>query len=99
MILHITAAEYLSDYKVALSFNNGRCGVADLADSLDQGVFQPLQDISLFSQLTLDAELQTISWPNGVDLAPEYLYFKAFGDDPALRAQFEAWGYLERAAA
>ena len=53
----------------------------------------------MFRQLTLDAELQTICWPNGVDLAPEYLYFKAFKDDPALRPQFEAWGYLEKVAA
>ena len=99
MILHVTAAEYLSDYKVALSFNNGRSGVVDLSDSLGQGVFQPLQQLSMFRQLTLDAALQTICWPNGVDLAPEYLYFKAFKDDPALRPQFEAWGYLEKVAA
>lgn len=99
MILHVTAAEYLCDYTVALTFNDGRSGVADLADSLGEGVFQPLQEIALFSQLRLDPELQTITWPNAVDLAPEYLYFKAFGGDPTLRGQFEDWGYLEKAAA
>lgn len=99
MILHVTAAEYLTDFKVRLSFNDGRSGIADLSDSLAQGVFKPLQDISIFQQLKLDTELQTVKWPNGADLAPEYLYFKAFGDDPSLRSKFEGWGYLERVAA
>ena len=33
----------------------------------------------------------TVSWSNGLDLAPEYLYFLAFADKPELRAQFEEW--------
>jgi len=99
MILHITAAEYLQDYKVAVTFNNGRAGIADLAEALGQGVFQSLTDITQFRQLKVDDELNTIAWPNGADLAPEYVYFEAFKDDPQLQAQFEAWGYVERTAA
>jgi hypothetical protein len=34
MFLHITNARYLEDYKVEVSFNNGRKGIADLADAL-----------------------------------------------------------------
>jgi hypothetical protein len=37
--------------------------------------------------------------PNGADFAPEFLYFKAFGDDAGLQAQFEAWGYKAEQAA
>ena len=99
MILHITAAEYLHDYKVAVTFNNGRTGIADLAEALGQGVFQPLMDLTQFSQLKVDDELNTIAWPNGADLAPEYVFFQAFKDEPQLRPQFEAWGYVENAAA
>jgi hypothetical protein len=37
-------------------------------------MFEPLQDESLFSQLRFDPEADTIVWPNGADLAPEYLH-------------------------
>ena len=30
--------------------------------------------------------------PNGADLAPEYLYFRAFRDEPELQEQFMQWG-------
>lgn len=35
MILHITAAEYLHDYKLAVTFDHACSGVADLADAGD----------------------------------------------------------------
>jgi len=35
-----------------------------------------------------------VAWPNGADLAPEFRYFRAFRDHPALVGQFEEWGYL-----
>jgi hypothetical protein len=47
----------------------------------------------------VDDELQTVVWPNGADLAPEYVYFQAFKDDPKLLPQFEAWGYTGKSAA
>jgi hypothetical protein len=99
MILHITAAKYLHDYKLAVTFDNGRSGVADLSEALGQGVFQPLQDIEQFRQARVDNELRTIVWPNGADLAPEYVYFQAFKDEPQLRQLFETWGYAEKSVA
>ena len=93
MILHVTNAKYLKSYKVQLAFNDGRKGIADLSESLDGPVFEPLKDVNYFAQLTLNQELDTISWPNGADLAPEYLYFLAFKEDPELQDQFQKWGY------
>ncbi|MBU1261894.1 DUF2442 domain-containing protein [bacterium] len=95
MILHVTNAKYLSEHKVEVSFNDGRKGIADLSDALRGPVFQPLKDESIFAQLKLDKELDTISWPNGVDIAPEYLYFQAFKDDLKLQEQFKRWGYMD----
>ncbi len=34
-LIWITQAEYLSDYKIQLVFNNGFKGIADLKDSLE----------------------------------------------------------------
>jgi len=94
MILQVTDAKYLKGYKVQLVFNNAREGTADLSDSLDGPVFEPLKDEVYFAQLKLNQVLGTISWPNGVDLAPEYLFFLAFKDDLELQDQFQRWGYI-----
>ena len=94
MFLHIDKVEYLQDYKIAVTFNDGRSGVADLAGTLRGGVFEALKDMKQFSQVSVDAELETVVWPNGADLAPEYVYYQAFKNDPALKAQFEQWGYV-----
>lgn len=95
MFLHITKARYIEGYKVEVSFNNGRKGVADLFEALKGSIFEPLKDKSIFSNLKVDNELATIVWPNGADLAPEYIYFKAFRDDPELQVQFKQWGYID----
>jgi hypothetical protein len=94
MILHITEARYLKDYEGEVRFNDGRVGVADLSETLTGPVFAPLRDKNLFSQLKVDAEAQTIVWPNGADLAPEYVYFQVFRREPELQVQFKRWGYL-----
>lgn len=94
MFLHITDAKYIGDYRVEVSFNDGKKGVADLKEALTGPVFEPLKDESQFSKLIVDEELETISWPNGVDLDPEYVYFQAFKNDPELKERFRSWGYI-----
>jgi len=94
MFLHITDAKYIGDYQVEVSFNDGKKGVADLKEALKGPVFEPLKDESLFSKLKVDEELETISWPNGADLAPEYIYFQAFKNDPELKERFRSWDYI-----
>ena len=94
-MLHITEAKYLTDYKVQVVFNDGKEGVADLSDALRGPVFEPLKDKKLFAQLRVDEEMETITWPNGADLAPEFVYFKAFKDVPELQKQFQEWGYKD----
>ncbi len=94
MILHVTDVKYAGDYRVEVSFNDGRKGVADLYEAMRGPVFEPLKDKSKFSQLRVDKELETISWPNGADLAPEYLYFQAFKNEKNLQDIFKKWGYI-----
>jgi hypothetical protein len=94
MFLHVTEARYIEGYKVEVSFNDGKTGIADLSAALKGSVFEPLRDLSAFSQLRVDEELETVVWPNGADLAPEYIYFQAFRNSPELQGQFKKWGYI-----
>ncbi len=72
-MLHIKAVKYLSSFKLWVSFDDGSSGEVDLSTSLNGPIFEPLKDKKLFSKASVDPELETIVWPNGADLAPEYL--------------------------
>ena len=95
MFLHLEAARPLGGYRIEVRFNDGRQGIADLAEVLKGPVFEPLQDPDAFKDFRIDEELRTIVWSNGADLAPEYLYYQAFRDDPKLRSTFRKWGYAD----
>ena len=94
MILHVTDVKYLEEYRVEVTFNDGKKGNVDLKRSLRGTMFNPLKDKKKFAQLKVDNELGTIIWPNGADLAPEYIYFEAFKDTLELQDQFREWGYI-----
>ena len=93
MIIYVKEAKYLEDYKVELQFNDGKKGVVDLENELYGTMFEPLKDKTLFSKVKVDEDLDTITWENGADLAPEFLYYKSFQDDKNLENQFKQWGY------
>ncbi|MBI5724686.1 MAG: DUF2442 domain-containing protein [Planctomycetes bacterium] len=73
MILHVIQAEYISEYMIRLSFNDGTGGMADLSKHLNGAMFEPLKDKRLFRRFRVDNEIGTIVWDNGADLAPEFL--------------------------
>ena len=70
--LHVTALEYLQDYKLKLQFNNGIEGIVDLEPELYGEIFEPLKNQDLFQQVLITS--RTIEWPNGADFAPEFLF-------------------------
>ena len=74
MTPRLCGAEYLREYKILVTFDDGKRGVIDLERELWGEVFEPLRDVGLFRRFRFDAELDTIVWPTGADLAPEYLY-------------------------
>jgi hypothetical protein len=70
----ICNARHAGDYRLRLTFADGRTGVIDLEPELWGEVFEPLRDPGVFAALRIDEELATIVWPTGADLAPEFLY-------------------------
>lgn len=77
MIPRLESAEYVAGYAIRLRFADGTEGVVDLKDELWGEVFEPLRDPAAFRSFRLDPELNTVTWPSGADLAPEFLYEKA----------------------
>ena len=74
MIPRIVEVKPLDGYKLWLRFQNGLAGTVDLSAELWGPMFEPLKDIKLFAQVTVHPELHTVTWPNGADFSPEFLY-------------------------
>ena len=81
MTPRLARAEYLGDYKIGVTFDDGREGVIDLEDELWGDVFEPPKEPEIFQRFRVDTELDTIVWPTGADLAPEFLYERAAPGD------------------
>lgn len=81
MFPRIISVQHLQRYVLHLVFANGEEAVLDLEERIvgRGGVFRPLEDISFFAQVTVDPEVHTLVWPNGVDLDPDVLYSEATG--------------------
>ncbi len=71
-LLKVTTAEYVSDYKVTVAFNNGSKLICDLLETLQVGVFTVLQDKDRFKKFHINDGV--LEWPRDLDIAPEYLY-------------------------
>ena len=71
----VIAVEVLRPYVLEVTFEDGARRQVDIEPFLWGEVFQPLRDPAYFAQVTVDPELGTIVWPNGADLAPEFLYY------------------------
>jgi hypothetical protein len=72
MFLHVNRAEYISNFRLHLWFNDGTDGEIDLEGKLDGPIFEPLRDPKFFSNFRVEGH--TVVWGNGADFAPEYLH-------------------------
>ena len=72
-MLHVREAKYIDGYRIWVAFDDGSAGEVDLEGNLNGPIFEALKDVRVFSKLSVDPELETIVWPNGADLAPEFL--------------------------
>lgn len=74
MMIRVTDARLVRDFVVWVRFNDGSEGEVDLSNELDGPVFEPLKDPKVFAQFKVDRDVHTLVWPNGADLAPEFLH-------------------------
>lgn len=70
----IVEARYRRDYVIWLRWSDGSQGEVDLAAELHGPMFEPLKDKAYFQSFIVSPDLHTLVWPNGADLAPEFLH-------------------------
>lgn len=70
----VTSARNLSEYRLALTFNDGSQRIFDCKPLIEQyPIFDSLRDKTVFDRFDLDG--WTVTWLHGtIDIAPEYLY-------------------------
>lgn len=74
MIPRVVEVKPLANFRLWVRFLDGTSGTVDLSQELWGPMFQPLTNPDVFNQARVDPELETVVWPNGADLAPEFLY-------------------------
>ena len=82
-MIFVNTAKYIEKYRVLFQFSDGIEAEIDLSHYCKkQGIFENLNNIDFFRDFYIDEELGTIAWKNGLDIAPESLYFQATGKKP-----------------
>ena len=70
----VVEARHVRGFVLWLRFRDGTSGEIDLGPALKGPIFEPLHDPDYFKRFTLHPDFRTVSWPNGADIAPEYLH-------------------------
>ena len=71
-LLTVTAAEYVSDYTLRLTFSTGEVLLVDFTPLMQKGICRKLQDMDYFKSFRLDPF--TVDWNDEIGFAPERLY-------------------------
>jgi hypothetical protein len=88
MLTKVTKLERLGGFHLGIRFNDGSRGTHDFAALVNRPgpMLEPLRDPVYFQRVFL--EFGALTWPNGYDMAPEWL-----------RREMEKAGELSREAA
>ncbi len=92
-MLDVTDVEYLDQFRLLLTFDNGERREIDIAKTVPfDGVFEPLRDLDFFRQVRVEPDVGTIVWPNGADLCPDVLHQRSRPARTATAAQKNSQG-------
>ncbi len=81
MYIDIVSARYVSDYRLELTFEDGKSGVVDFTRFISKGgIFGRLSDLDCFKSFQVNQELGIVTWNDEVGVAPEILYSEATGE-------------------
>lgn len=87
MIIHVTDVAVVGAFSLELAFDDSTRKRVNLRKELYGPIFEPLRDPDYFAQARLDPDSRTVSWPNGADFAPDFLY--GLDPEPTPPADYE----------
>ena len=76
-LVDVTHVDVIGNHRLRLTFADGTIGDVDFFRARVAWHLRASADPAYFARVAVDDEAGTISWPNGVDMAPEPLYAQA----------------------
>lgn len=73
-VYRVLSFESTAPYTLKVRFDDATEQVIDFRPMLAGEIYAPLRDLTLFNQVRIDPEVQTLVWPNGADFDPETLH-------------------------
>ena len=73
-IYRVLTFERVAPYTLRVRFDDETERLIDFRPILAGEIYGPLQDLTIFNQVQLDPEVQTLVWPNGADFDPATLH-------------------------
>lgn len=71
---YVVDAIYAGGYRLKVRFDTNETKLVDLEPHLDGPIFEPLKDVGYFQRFSVNADIDTVVWPNNADFSPDFLY-------------------------
>jgi hypothetical protein len=82
----VISFQITGSYTLLVHFEDNTEQTIDFSPVLFGNLYEPLRDISLFNQVRIDPEVQTLVWPNGADFDPATLHdWPRYAEEFAMR--------------
>jgi hypothetical protein len=73
-IHRVASFEKMAAFTLRVQFTDGTSQTIDFLPILKGEFYGPLQNSTLFDQVSIDPEIHTLVWPNGADFDPAILH-------------------------
>ena len=74
MFLKLIDVQGLDNYCLALKYEDGTQGIADVSNLANKGIFEEWDRNNLFKRVYLDKESNAVTWNENLDICPGSLY-------------------------
>jgi hypothetical protein len=73
-IYRVVSFQKAAPFTLRVQFDDGTTQIIDFRPVLQGELYGPLQEPTLFDQVSIDPEVHTLVWPNGADFDPAILH-------------------------